>query len=64
MDERFAIHRLRATRLAAIIGVLLIGLDMIYEFFAHNIFRVDLIAILIAIGVTKWISMFYYARID
>ena len=62
MDERFKIHRLRSTRLAAITGIILMALWIIYDFFATHIFRIDLIIILVTIALTKWISMIYYKK--
>jgi len=64
MDERFKIHRLRSTRLAAIIGIILMGLWIIYDFFANHIFRIDLIIIMVTMAITKWISMIYYEKTD
>ena len=62
MDERFIIHRLRATRLAAIIGIILMGISIIYYFFADHIYRVDLIVIMVIMAITKWITMIYYKK--
>ena len=62
MDERFKNHRLRSTRLAAIIGIILMGLWIIYDFFATHICRIDLIIIMVTMAITKWISMIYYKK--
>ncbi len=58
MDERFVMHRLRSTRLAAIVGVIMMGAWTIYEF------RWELIIIMGVMAVTKWAAMLYYRRID
>ena len=62
MDERFKIHRLRSTRLAAIICIILMGLWMIYDFFINHIYHIELIIIMIAMVITKWISMIFYKK--
>jgi len=58
MDERFVIHRLRSTRWAAIVGVIMMSAWTIYEF------RWELIIIMGVMAVTKWAAMLYYRRID
>ena len=58
MDERFVMHRLRSIRLAAIVGVIMMGAWTIYEF------RWELIIIMGVMAVTKWAAMLYYRRID
>jgi hypothetical protein len=58
MDERFVMHRLRSTRLAAIVGAIMIGAWTIYEF------RWEKLVIMGAMGVTKWIAMLYYQKTD
>lgn len=62
MDERFIIHRLRSTRLAAITGIILMGISIIYYFYADHIYRMDLIGIMVIMAITKWIAMFYYKK--
>ena len=58
MDERFVIHRLRSTRLAAIVGVIMMGAWTIYEF------QWELIIIMGVMAITKWVFMLYYRRTD
>jgi hypothetical protein len=58
MDERFILHRLRSTRWAAIMGVILMAAWTIYEF------HWELIIIMGAMAVTKWIAMLYYRKAD
>ncbi len=62
MDERFIIHRLRATRLATIIGTILMGISIIYYFYADHIYRMDLIVIMVIMAITKWTAMIYYKK--
>jgi hypothetical protein len=58
MDERFILHRLRSTRWAAIMGVILMAAWTIYEF------HWELIIIMGVMAVTKWIAMLYYRKAD
>lgn len=64
MDERFVLHRLRSTRLAAIAGVIMMSIWLSYEFFANKIFRWDIMIVMIVMAVTKWASMLYYQKTD
>ena len=64
MDERFIMHRLRSTRWAAIVGIILMAVWMSYEFFARNIFRWDLLIVMGGMGLTKLIAMLYYQKTD
>jgi hypothetical protein len=59
-DERFLIHRLKASRLALLVGVLAIGALFWYEYiqFAHT--RMDLLAILAIMAFSKLGAMAYY----
>ncbi len=58
MDERFIMHRLRSTRWAAIVGVILMAAWMIYEF------HWELLVIMGSMAVTKWAVMFYCRKTD
>lgn len=58
MDERFVMHRLRSTRWAAIVGVIMMCALTIYEF------RWELIIIMGVMAITKWAVMLYYRRTD
>ena len=62
MDERFEIHRLKATRLAAIAGVLTACGWYLYSFLAHGLMRYDLFVVMIVMGVVKVGAMAYYRK--
>ena len=59
-DERFIMHRFRSTRLAMIVGILMMGLWFNYELLINSQWRLDLIIILAAIAITKVGAMIYY----
>lgn len=60
VDERFIMHRYYSTRLAMIVGVMLIGGWFLYEQFVNDIMRWDLFVILIVMALTKVTAMLYY----
>jgi len=60
MDERFLVHRLRATRCAAIVGVILMAMWTAFEFCAHGRFRWDMLTVMLGMGLTKWVGILYY----
>jgi len=62
MDERFILHRLYATRLAAIVGAVMLGAWFAYLFFARQELRYDLFSVLCAMGLAKGVAMLYYRR--
>lgn len=60
VDERFVMHRYYSTRIAMIVGsVLLVGW-FLYENFVNGILRWDLFVIVMAMAVTKVCAMFYF----
>ena len=60
VDERFVMHRYISTRWAVVVGVLLMGIWINYEFFTRRVLRYDLLVILAAMLVTKVAVMIYY----
>jgi hypothetical protein len=60
MDERFVMHRFQSTRLAMIVGVVLMAAWINYEWFVSGRLRIDLLVILAAIALTKVAAMLYY----
>ena len=60
MDERFIMHRYRSTRLATIVGVVLMGGWANYELFVNHVLRWDLLIIMAAIALVKVGAMIYY----
>lgn len=62
MDERFVMHRYRSTRLAVLVGVVMMGVWFNYEYWANEILRWDLFVIMMAMAVVKVGAMLYYRR--
>ena len=60
VDERFIMHRYYSTRIAMIVGMLLLVGWFLYENFVNGILRWDLFIILMAIAVTKLGAMIYF----
>lgn len=60
LDERFARHRYRSTSHAAVVGGVALGGWFLYQYFARDTLRLDILAILAAMAVTKLGSMVYY----
>jgi hypothetical protein len=60
MDERFIMHRYISTRWAVAVGLILMILLVNYDYFENKTLRVDLLAILAAMLVTKVSVMIYY----
>ena len=59
-DERFIMHRYYSTRLAMIVGVVMMAGWFYYELAVKGTIRWDLFSILMAIAVTKLAAMLYY----
>jgi hypothetical protein len=59
-DERFIMHRLRSSRFALIVMVVLTAVCLEYEFFVNDQMRWDLFIILCAAAIAKFGSMIYY----
>ena len=62
MDERFKIHRLYSTRLAAVVTAIALGVWFLYQFYVKDVYRWDLFIILSIMAVTKLGAMMYYRR--
>ncbi|MGD2157816.1 MAG: hypothetical protein PVG14_15125 [Anaerolineales bacterium] len=60
IDERFIMHRYYSTRWAIAVGLLMMGVWLLYEFYINGNLRMDLMVILGAMGLTKILAMFYY----
>lgn len=60
VDERFVMHRYYSTRVAMIVGVILLAGWFLYENFINGVLRWDLFIILMAIAVTKMGAMVYF----
>lgn len=62
MDERFVLHRLKSTRFATLVGVVMIGVYFEYLYIFKHEFRLDLFIFLMAMGVSKLLAMLYYRK--
>jgi hypothetical protein len=59
-DERFIMHRYYSSRLALVVGVVLIAIWFNYELLANDQLRLDLVVIAGAMALTKLGAMVYY----
>jgi hypothetical protein len=62
VDERFIMHRYKATRLSVAVGVILMAGYFFYEFVAHRLIRWDLFVIMASMAVVKVVAMLYLRR--
>ena len=62
IDERFLAHRYKATRLATMVGVVLMFVNFTYEVVTRREIRWDLLVIMCAMAATKVLAMLYYGR--
>jgi uncharacterized protein (DUF983 family) len=62
MDERFIMHRYKATRVAMMVGVILMGFFFWYEYVSNRMVRWDLLLVMGAMTVAKVGVMLYYRR--
>jgi hypothetical protein len=63
-DERFIMHRYYSTRLAMIVGSIMIAAWFGYELLANHHLRLDLVIISGAMALTKLAAMLYYRITD
>ncbi|HEX9935193.1 MAG TPA: hypothetical protein VGB38_08355 [bacterium] len=59
-DERFQVHRANATRLAAVVGIMIMAAWLIRDYVAVGKVRWDFIVILGAMALSKGLAMAYY----
>ena len=59
-DERFSIHRLKATRLAAIAGAAVAGGWYLFYFWTRHELHQDLLSVLLVMIVVKFATIAYY----
>ena len=62
MDERFIMHRYKATRLAIFVGVVIMGALFFREYIINRTIRYDLFVTMLAMAVAKVGAMIYYRR--
>ncbi len=64
MDERFIMHRYKATRVAMIVGVIIMGVFFWYDYISSRAVCWDLLLVMGAMAVAKVGVMLYYRRIN
>lgn len=64
LDERYFLHRYKATSLAGVVMAVLMGGVFLYSQLHDQVIRWDLAAIMAAGAFTKVIAMIYYRRTD
>jgi len=60
IDERFLMHRLKSTSLAAVIVAVAMGGYSLYELYGNGVFRKDLFVFLGIMAVTKISAMIWF----
>jgi hypothetical protein len=60
MDERFVMHRYRSTRVAMVVGMVLLVGWFTYETLVNDHLRWDLFIIVMAMALTKVAAMIYF----
>ena len=62
MDERAIFHRYKASRWALIVGTVIMGGFILYDYISKDLFRWDLFIILLAMAVVKIAVRIYYMK--
>ena len=62
VDERFIMHRFKATRLATLVGTILMAVFFFYAYIEGKVIRWDLFVVMCAMAATKVLAMVYYRR--
>jgi hypothetical protein len=62
VDERFIMHRYKATRLATAVGAVLMFVFFTYGIIAHKVIRWDLLVVMCTMAVAKVAAVIYYRR--
>lgn len=62
VDERFIMHRYKATRLSVLVGVILMLASFTWGYLGAGVMRWDLFVIMCAMAAVKVAAMFYYRR--
>lgn len=62
VDERFVMHRFKATRLATLVGTVIMFGFFTYALVADRAIRWEYLIIMVAMAVTKLTAMFYYRK--
>jgi len=64
IDERYVLHRFKATSHAAVVGAFMLGGFFLYDFLARDRIRWDIAIVVAAMAVTKLVALVYYRRFD
>lgn len=64
IDERFLMHRLKSTSLAGVVGGLLASGLFVFQYFANEVARWDLLAVAVTIALVKLAGLAYYRLFD
>ena len=64
MDERYFLHRYKASSHAGVVGGVLMGGWFLYEHLANGHLRWDIAVIMGAMALTKLGFLFYYRQTD
>jgi len=64
IDERYVLHRYKATSHAAMVGAVSLGGLLLYDFLARDVLRWDLFFVMAVMAVTKLGALVYYRRSD
>jgi hypothetical protein len=59
-DERFAVHRLKATCFAAVVTALAMAGYFAYEFYVFGVLKMDILVLLGVLAIAKIAAMTYY----
>lgn len=63
-DERFLMHRLYSTRLAAVVTAVFMAAWFEYELLINDVYHWDVFVFLVVLAVTKVAAMIYYRLTD
>lgn len=64
IDERYLVHRLRATSLAGVVGGVAASILFAYQYFARDVARWDLLAVAVLIALVKLGALAFFRVTD
>jgi hypothetical protein len=64
IDERFLIHRLKSTSIAGVVGGVAAAGLWAYQYYAHDIHRWDLFAVVLTMAAVKLTAMVFFRLTD
>jgi hypothetical protein len=62
LDERFVMHRFKATRLSTMVGMIAMAGVFSFDIIVNRTIRWDLLGILVGMALTKFLAMINYQR--